>query len=757
MTASPQTPFQLALLGREAVLKMLGWLAVWVLALGALDAYRDVLPGVAPGASLLLGTTFALLAWALAVDQLGLLAAQRLGVVAAAVFVLGGIGSDGAAHDATASSLVLFTKALWLVPLTVWMFICIPRGRAAAASLALATAVATALWAAAPTASPGLHSLALQGWAVMALLCGLLYTVAGQVRRLAAGGGTGPWGQLRDRGDLGAAPSASAQADAQAVRSVDQLVWRREAALRRLQRQSEQALNRAAQREAELRTMLDAFPGVALRVEGNGTISYCNPRAAALLGLQAPTLEGQHARILLGEKGYQECCSRNLHLRAGGAPLSFEMVVKCPQGTLHELLMTQFLVATEPSGGHAAYQLGVDIGERKRAEAALAQAKSEAERANRAKSRVMSTISHELRTPLNAVLGLTQMLRAPGAQSDAQQQLHLQAIAEAGKDLLALVNETLDLSRIDAGDMRVSCEPVNLADVVRAVLGSLAPLAAEQGVTLAPAPSLRQLWVHADPVRLRQVLLNLLSNAIKYNRRGGGVAVRLVRRGTDAHLVVQDTGQGLTLEQQAQLFQPFNRLGAQHTGVPGTGIGLSIAHGLVALMKGRMDVRSQPGVGSEFMVWLPALDVQPQAGVQRPVHSLRVLEEDFSLHGRVLYVEDNEVNVLVFQACLARRPNVALRVARNGAEALAILAREAVDLVVLDLNLPDQSGLQLADALRQQGLLPQVPMVLLTADATSQTAHRALAHGIHCIWHKPFDAARLLSDVDAMLRETATA
>ncbi len=735
MKAPHSTAVTLSLISSGAAQRLFVLLAVAAALVAALEARNGVSRPFATWGCLALGLVFCTLALVVRIERRGVIAAQRLGVAALALYLVGRLqpawfAGAGVAADPYA---VAGTSA-WLLLLTVLLFLCVPRAWAAAAALAVAGLAALGIgWSAAST-DHGLRLLALNVLLAHGVLVAVLYGVAGQVLRLAS---------------LGRLAGLGIEADP--VQSVNQLVSSREAALRRLLRQAESAHRTASLREAELRTMLDAFPGVVLRIESNGILSYCNERAAALLGTTPTELEGRHASTLLGDDAFDRHGARNLQIQASGLPVGFETSLRHPDGSVRELLMTQFCVTDGPERS-ASYQIGVDIGERKRAEAALKQAKADAERANRAKSRFMSSMSHELRTPLNAVLGLAQLMRVQGQQSAEQLQLHLCTIADAGKDLLSLVDETLDLSRIDAGDMRVSCQPVNLAAMVAMVRGSVAAMADAQGVTLAPAPSVRGLWVQADPVRLRQVLLNLLSNAIKYNRRGGGVAVRLVRRGSDAQLVVQDTGVGMTPEQQAHLFQPFNRLGAEHSGVPGTGIGLSIAHGLVALMGGRMDVRSQPGIGSEFMVWLPIVDAPAEPALPPPPSDYGALDEAPGLQGSLLYVEDNEVNVIVFEACLARRPGVKLLVARNGAEALALAMREKVDLVVLDLNLPDQSGLQLADELRLLQHLHSVPMVLLTADATAQTAQRAHAHHIECVWHKPFDAARLLRDVDRLLR-----
>ena len=735
MKAPTTTAMTLSLISSSAAQRLFAMLAVAAVMVAALEAVSGVSRPFDTWGCLIIGLVFSVLALAVRRERLGVLAAQRVGVSALALYMLSSLQQAwfigaGVPVDPYAVA----SASAWLMFLNVLLFLCVPRGWAAAAAMAVAGVAALCPWWSSAPAGQGLRELALNVLLAQAVLCAVLYGVAGQVLRLAG---------------LGRLAGPAEKTDP--VQSVQQLVSSHEAALRGLLRQSERAHRTVSLREAELRTMLDAFPGVVLRIESNGVLSYCNERAAALLGTASLQLEGRHASTLLGDEGYDRHDARMLQIRASGLPVSFETSFMHPDGSARELLMTQFCV-TAGSERSTSYQIGVDIGERKRTEAALKQAKADAERANRAKSRFMSSMSHELRTPLNAVLGLAQMLRGQGRQGSEQLQLHLRTIADAGKDLLSLVDETLDLSRIDAGDMRVSCQPVNLAEMVAMVRGSVAAMADAQGVTLAPTPSVRDLWVQADPVRMRQVLLNLLSNAIKYNRRGGGVLVRLVRRGSDAQLVVQDTGLGMTPEQQAQLFQPFNRLGAEHSGVPGTGIGLSIAHGLVALMGGRMDVRSQPNVGSEFMVWLPMVDA-PAEPVQLPANSCYgALEVEPDLQGALLYVEDNEVNILVFEACLARRPGVKLLVARNGAEAMELAAREKVDLVVLDLNLPDQSGLQLADELRLLPDLGSVPMVLLTADATTQTAQRAHAHQMQRVWHKPFDAARLLRDVDQLLK-----
>ncbi len=686
-----------------------------------------------------LASLFVVLAWGVGRRHLSSIDAQRIAVLSTAIYLMGSLASvwlGGGPVDAYA----LGSSSIWLLCLDVLLFTCLPQRSAAlwAALVAMTTLCLEQLSPAA--ASPALHALAMNAFLAQAVLCAILFGVGTKIRQLARIGANAGLAEVGDQ-----------------AATVNDLVHSREAALRKLLRQSEQALQAAARKESELRMMLNAFPGVVLRIEPDGSLSYCNDQGAELLGLAVDEMEGRHAASLLGADSYASFQARNLQIRASGKPASFEANFDAGDGRFRELLVTQFVVAAGADHRLASYQIGVDISERKRHETALARAKAEAEQADRAKSRFMSSMSHELRTPLNAVLGLAQMLRVQAPQLPPQQQMHLDTIAEAGRNLLALVDKTMDLSRMDAGDMCVTCQPVNLARLVASALHSVSAMANAQGVTLAPAPAHRDLVVLADPVRLRQVLMNLLSNAIKYNRSGGAVAVRITRRGDMAQLVVQDTGPGMAEVQLQQLFQPYNRLGAERGPVQGTGLGLSIARGLVTLMQGRLDVRSSPGVGSEFSVWLPLCAADRVEAPEAPTTDFACLDQNEGLQGSLLYVEDNEVNIIVFEACLARRPGVKVHVARDGAEALLMARQVHPQLVVLDLHLPDQTGLELAQALRGQPALDDVPLVLLTADATHQTTALAQAHGIHDVWHKPFDAARMLGNIDRLMRVAQSA
>jgi PAS domain S-box-containing protein len=371
------------------------------------------------------------------------------------------------------------------------------------------------------------------------------------------------------------------------------------------------------------------------------------------------------------------------------------------------------------------------------------------EAASRAKTEFLSRMSHELRTPLNAVLGFSQLLRLDARWPPAAQQLErIQHIENAGAHLLALVNDVLDLSRVESGQMMVAIAAVDLRSAIEDALAMVSPLAADVGVELR-ATETRQIWVLADRLRVRQVLVNLLSNAVKYNRRSGHVSVSWEMRADRCHLDIVDDGQGMTAETLARLFEPFNRLGAERSKVEGTGIGLVLSRRLVELMQGELKIESTYGRGTVATLVLQA--------AQRPP-PMPALPAPPSQHGelegrlRVLYAEDNEVNVELVRQVLMLRPAVTLSVAENGAAALRMARAEPPDLLLVDMNLGDMTGMELASALRGSPATAGIRLVALSADALPEQISAALAAGFEGYLTKPIDFRRLLDLLDERLK-----
>ena len=389
-------------------------------------------------------------------------------------------------------------------------------------------------------------------------------------------------------------------------------------------------------------------------------------------------------------------------------------------------------------------ELQREIGERRRAE-------EEADRANRAKSEFLSRMSHELRTPLNAILGFAQLMQI--GQLTEPQGESVEHILQGGRHLLALINEVLELSRIEAGRLRLLLEPVPVAETVRSALALVRPLVTDRAVRLEASLPDDDQHVEADRQRLQQVLLNLLSNAVKYNRPSGTVHVTCVPVGARRlQIRVADSGIGMTQEQMGRLFTPFERLGAEETGVEGTGLGLTLSKHLVEAMGGSMDVESHIGVGSVFSVEF--------ARVTAPVASASVAasaspESRPARTGAasVLYVEDNAPNLLLLERALAHRPQLRLLAAARGHLGLDLAREHRPDLILLDLHLPDLPGADVRGQLRADAATRDIPVVVVTADATPGQIDGLLAAGARAYLTKPLDISRLLALVDEVVGE----
>jgi PAS domain S-box-containing protein len=384
-------------------------------------------------------------------------------------------------------------------------------------------------------------------------------------------------------------------------------------------------------------------------------------------------------------------------------------------------------------------QLQHEIAERRRAE-------EEADRANRAKSDFLSRMSHELRTPLNGILGFAQLLQMESLPVDQEESVA--HILKAGRHLLGLINEVLNISRIEAGHLELSMEPVPVDDALRGAIDLVRPLAAQRDIELGDKVAGDHRHVLADRQRLQQVLLNLLSNAVKYNRTRGAVAVSCEERpGGRLRILVTDTGYGISPDKLERLFIPFDRLGAEETGIEGTGLGLALSKHLVEVMGGTLHVTSQVGVGSTFAVELP-LTAAPVDVLKLPGASPTVQAERQEGRMVVLYIEDNVSNLRLVEQVLSRRPQTTLLSAMQGQLGLDLAREHRPDLILLDLHLPDVPGDEVLRRLLEEPRTRGIPVVILTADATPRQVERLLAAGAEAYLTKPLDVRQLLALVD---------
>jgi signal transduction histidine kinase/ActR/RegA family two-component response regulator len=396
------------------------------------------------------------------------------------------------------------------------------------------------------------------------------------------------------------------------------------------------------------------------------------------------------------------------------------------------------------------------LSERGRLQEAEQLARVDAEAANRYKNQFISRMSHEFRTPLNAVIGFGQLLERDELTVD--QKDSVDHILKGGHHLLGLINEVLDITRIETGDLALSSEPVLVSDVLNDVLGLIRPLALQRSINLIGGREAAcSEYVFADRPRLQQVLLNLLSNGVKYNRLGGTVSVSCEPSGpTRLRIKVSDTGNGIPQELLGRLFTPFERLGAERSEIEGTGIGLSLSRQLAEAMGGVLDFETVVGQGSTFWVELPL--------VEGPVDRYERLNLLGSANGNgtspslasraVLYIEDNLANLTLVQRIVVERDGIEIIPAMQGRLGLDLAKEHRPSLVLLDLHLPDISGEEVLQRLRDDPLTAKIPVVIVGADATPGQIQRLLNAGALAYLTKPIDINAVLRILDEHLLTT---
>jgi len=373
----------------------------------------------------------------------------------------------------------------------------------------------------------------------------------------------------------------------------------------------------------------------------------------------------------------------------------------------------------------------------------LDEAKKLAENANSAKSDFLSSMSHELRTPMNAILGFGQLLQQnPSDPLTENQYQSVEHILAGGHHLLELINDVLDLSKIEAGKIEVSLEDVSIQELLAECVVTAENLDNDISVSLSDIGlDESQILVKSDVTRLRQVLLNLMSNAVKYNRPNGSVEVNCAKNEEyKLRISIKDTGLGIPKEKQEMLFEPFNRLGAETTNIEGTGIGLSITKRLIELMEGEIGFDSEVGVGSTFWVDIP-LAVESDKPVENIISPQKItLTNDilnFSEVKSILYIEDNPLNLALMEKIIAQFDSVILHSAHTGELGLAMAAQENPDLIIMDVNLPGVDGLAATRKLKTEEITRNIPIIGLSARALPVDIEKGMAAGFERYLTKP--------------------
>jgi PAS domain S-box-containing protein len=493
----------------------------------------------------------------------------------------------------------------------------------------------------------------------------------------------------------------------------------------------------------------------------DGHIAYVNAASERIFSMSRADLIGRHFATLHPDADPADLAAVAKAISLGE---SWQGLLTAQDGNGRSFPLNCSMGALRDDDGKivVAFNIMEDYSAEMERQRQLRDAKTAAEAANRAKSEFLSQMSHELRTPLNAIIGFSQLLQMGKSTplTDSQSE-YVGHIRKSGEHLLALINDILDFAKVDAGMLSMTLEPVSVAEVVRESLGLMESIALDRGITIAVPDLPEDLRVRADHTRLTQVLVNLLSNAIKYNEAGGSVGIDIEPShvGADGRarcrISIHDTGIGMTDRQIANLFQPFNRLGAEALGIDGTGIGLVLSRQLVESMGGTVSVESAPGSGSTFTLDLacvtqacPGLEGAAVNGCHGPGGTA---ENDTAATRRMLYVAHSPAHQDLMRSYIEGRRDIALRVVHTGDLALDSARTDPPDVIVLDINLPDLDGLTVLARLRQRPTTAAIPVIALSTDATSSEIRRGLEAGFAAYLAKPLDLAALDTTLNVAL------
>ncbi len=506
------------------------------------------------------------------------------------------------------------------------------------------------------------------------------------------------------------------------------------------------------------RSLIEASPDPLVTISPEGKITDINAGSIKVTGVSREKLIGTDFSDYFTEpdkarEGYQQ-------VFAEGFVTDYPLTIRHEDGHLTDVLYNATVYKDVQGSVLGVFAAARDVTERNRLDQALLEtnvelqaAKVTAERANQAKSDFLSSMSHELRSPLNAILGFAQLVDSGAPPPTPAQKDSIDQILHAGWYLLELINEILDLSLIESGKLSMSPEPMALAEVLADCRAMIEPQARKSDIQVEFLAPDHPLFVRADRTRVKQLFVNLLSNAIKYNRVGGMVEVRCrAVPGDRVRVSFRDQGEGLTPDQLAQLFQPFNRLGQEGGVEEGTGIGLVVCKHLVELMGGAIGVDSTVGMGSLFWVDLvAAVGLEPRDDIA-PLPAIEAAGVALGTPQRsVLCVEDNPANLMLVARLLERRPDLRLLSAKDGRSGVELAQTATPEVILMDINLPGISGLSALKLLAGDPATAHIPVIALSANAMPHDIEKGLQAGFFRYLTKPIKIDEFMATLDLAL------
>lgn len=502
------------------------------------------------------------------------------------------------------------------------------------------------------------------------------------------------------------------------------------------------------------RAILDAVVDSIITVDEQFHILDVSPGTDRIYGVSIDERRGMNSLMIVVPEDRHHVATelRRLFQGEDGDIASYRFRALHVNGGLLNIETRGRLIRDDAGNEPRAVLVSRDVSEAVAAEAVLKEAKETAERANAAKSEFMSRMSHELRTPLNSVLGFAQILEMELESPDALEMVRY--IHNSGKYLLELINEVLDISRIESGHISVLIEPIALKDLEIKCIELVTTQANDLDITISSL-ACHDFYVLGDQQRLKQVLINLLSNAIKYNRPNGSVAISCEALQDKIRLSVRDTGPGIAPDLLSRLFTPFDRLDAEMSGIEGTGLGLALSKGLIEAIGGTLGVESQVGWGSTFWIELPVTECATSIATR--TQTTLALAGANAAKTTVLYIEDDVANVQLVERLLTQRPNIHLMTSYLGGPGVELAQRFRPDLILLDVHLTDVHGLEVLERLQADSRTIDIPVVVLSADATTWQRRRFRNAGVNDYLSKPLDLQQLLDVIDQHIGAGAAA